>query len=182
MVWGSGKPRREFLHVDDLADACLFLVGKLRRRDAFNVGTGEDLTIGDLRRFGPRRRLPRCRNRVRFQHARRHAAKTARRVTVARPRLAAPDLLDGRDCLGVRMVLWPPGRSPATSHGLIDPPAQSAGTVHQFRNSHANAPERNEPMPTASEKRKIALVTGITGQDGSYLAELLLKKVRGAGA
>ena len=47
-IWGSGSPRREFLHVDDLADACVFL---MRRYDALghiNVGTGEDLTIRQL--------------------------------------------------------------------------------------------------------------------------------------
>lgn len=48
VVWGSGRPRREFLHVDDLADACLFL---MRHYDAdvhVNVGSGVDVTIGDL--------------------------------------------------------------------------------------------------------------------------------------
>jgi GDP-L-fucose synthase len=48
VIWGTGSPRREFLHVDDLADACLFL---MRRHDTdvpINVGTGEDLTIREL--------------------------------------------------------------------------------------------------------------------------------------
>jgi GDP-L-fucose synthase len=47
-VWGSGKPRREFLHVDDLADACLFLMDHYDDDMTINVGTGEDLTIGEL--------------------------------------------------------------------------------------------------------------------------------------
>lgn len=47
-VWGSGKPRREFLHVDDLADACLFLMDHYDEEMTINVGTGEDLTIGEL--------------------------------------------------------------------------------------------------------------------------------------
>ena len=47
-VWGSGKPRREFLHVDDLADACLFLMDRYDEEMTINVGTGEDLTIGEL--------------------------------------------------------------------------------------------------------------------------------------
>lgn len=47
-VWGTGAPRREFLHVDDLADACLLLVQSDERRHVFNVGMGEDLTIGEL--------------------------------------------------------------------------------------------------------------------------------------
>lgn len=47
-VWGTGKARREFLHVDDLADAALFLMEKYDREEIINVGTGEDLTIAEL--------------------------------------------------------------------------------------------------------------------------------------
>ena len=48
VVWGSGKPRREFLHVDDLADACVFLMDRYQGESHINVGTGEDLSIGEL--------------------------------------------------------------------------------------------------------------------------------------
>ena len=47
-IWGSGTPRREFLHVDDLADACLFLMDRYDEPGHINVGTGEDLTIREL--------------------------------------------------------------------------------------------------------------------------------------
>jgi GDP-L-fucose synthase len=47
-VWGSGSPRREFLHVDDLADACVFLMERYEGADHINVGTGEDVTIREL--------------------------------------------------------------------------------------------------------------------------------------
>jgi GDP-L-fucose synthase len=47
-VWGSGSPRREFLHVDDLADACLFLMQHYQESDIINVGVGQDLTIREL--------------------------------------------------------------------------------------------------------------------------------------
>lgn len=47
-VWGTGSPRREFLHVDDLADACLFLLLNYNEELFVNVGTGEDLTIKEL--------------------------------------------------------------------------------------------------------------------------------------
>ena len=47
-VWGSGKPLREFLNVDDLADACLFLMDNYEGDDFFNVGYGEEVTIMDL--------------------------------------------------------------------------------------------------------------------------------------
>jgi GDP-L-fucose synthase len=48
MVWGSGTPRREFLHVDDLADALVFLMQVYDDEDIVNVGAGEDIAIGDL--------------------------------------------------------------------------------------------------------------------------------------
>jgi GDP-L-fucose synthase len=48
VVWGSGKPRREFLHVDDLADACLFLMDHYDEEMTINIGAGEDLTIREL--------------------------------------------------------------------------------------------------------------------------------------
>jgi GDP-L-fucose synthase len=48
VVWGTGSPRREFLHVDDLADACLYLMRHYDEDSHVNVGTGEDLTIREL--------------------------------------------------------------------------------------------------------------------------------------
>jgi GDP-L-fucose synthase len=47
-VWGSGAPRREFLHVDDLADAAVFLMLRYDSADIINVGVGEDITIREL--------------------------------------------------------------------------------------------------------------------------------------
>jgi GDP-L-fucose synthase len=47
-LWGSGRPRREFLHVDDLADACVFLMRRWESPDIVNVGVGEDLSIAEL--------------------------------------------------------------------------------------------------------------------------------------
>jgi GDP-L-fucose synthase len=48
VVWGTGSPRREFLHVDDLADACLFLMKHYGEAEHINVGTGHDLSIREL--------------------------------------------------------------------------------------------------------------------------------------
>jgi GDP-L-fucose synthase len=48
IVWGSGKPRREFLHVDDLASACLLLLEKYDSPEILNVGCGEDISIREL--------------------------------------------------------------------------------------------------------------------------------------
>ena len=47
-VWGSGTPKREFLYVDDLADACLHLLVNYKGEEFFNIGCGEDLTIREL--------------------------------------------------------------------------------------------------------------------------------------
>jgi GDP-L-fucose synthase len=47
-VWGTGKPRREFLYVDDLADACVFLMLNYNSEELINVGTGTDIQIADL--------------------------------------------------------------------------------------------------------------------------------------
>jgi GDP-L-fucose synthase len=47
-VWGTGTPRREFLHTDDLADACLFLLENYDQPDLINIGSGEDVTIREL--------------------------------------------------------------------------------------------------------------------------------------
>ncbi|MFL6519485.1 MAG: GDP-L-fucose synthase family protein [Chthoniobacterales bacterium] len=48
VVWGSGNPRREFLHVDDLAAACVFLLEKYDSPEIINVGCGEDVSIREL--------------------------------------------------------------------------------------------------------------------------------------
>ena len=47
-IWGSGSPRREFLHVDDLADACMFLMANYNDLEMVNVGVGEDISISEL--------------------------------------------------------------------------------------------------------------------------------------
>ena len=47
-IWGSGSPKREFLHVDDLADACLFLMLNYNEAPFLNIGTGTDLSIKEL--------------------------------------------------------------------------------------------------------------------------------------
>lgn len=47
-IWGSGRPLREFLHVDDMADACVFLMENYNDEQHVNIGTGEEISIGDL--------------------------------------------------------------------------------------------------------------------------------------
>ena len=48
VVWGSGTPMREFLFVDDLAEACVFLMQNYNDAETVNIGTGEDVTIKEL--------------------------------------------------------------------------------------------------------------------------------------
>lgn len=50
-IWGTGTPRREFLHVDDLASACLFLMNAYNSPDIVNIGTGRDIAISELARL-----------------------------------------------------------------------------------------------------------------------------------
>jgi GDP-L-fucose synthase len=48
VVWGSGTPRREFMHVEDMADACVYLMKEYDGVDPVNIGTGEDISIREL--------------------------------------------------------------------------------------------------------------------------------------
>ena len=48
IIWGSGQPRREFMHVDDLADASVFLMQHYEQESIINVGTGKDISISEL--------------------------------------------------------------------------------------------------------------------------------------
>src|ERR1700752_3523908 len=50
VVWGTGTPRREFLYVDDMADACVHLMKTSSAMEMVNIGTGEDITIADFAR------------------------------------------------------------------------------------------------------------------------------------
>jgi GDP-L-fucose synthase len=47
-IWGTGTPRREFLHVDDLAEACFFVLQEYNEKEHINIGTGDDISIKDL--------------------------------------------------------------------------------------------------------------------------------------
>lgn len=51
VIWGTGSPRREFLYVDDLADACLFLMENYEDPEIINIGVGKDLTIKEVARL-----------------------------------------------------------------------------------------------------------------------------------
>ena len=103
-IWGTGTPRREFLHVDDLADACLFL---MRHYDGGHAHQRRDGRGPDHPRAGgdgPRDRASGGRHRPGHEQARRHAAQAARREPPARAGLAAPHPAARRDRLVLRVV------------------------------------------------------------------------------
>ena len=90
-IWGTGTPRREFLHVDDLADAILYLLQSYDAEPIVNIGWGEDVTIRELAEMvmsviGYRGELD-----FRLFQAGWHASQAARCYTCNKSRLAAPD-------------------------------------------------------------------------------------------
>ena len=95
-VWGSGRPRREFLHVDDLASACVFLMEHYDGEAHINVGTGEDLSIRELAEMIRDVVYPQAQHCVRCLQARRPSAEAARRQPLARPGLDAEACRCGR--------------------------------------------------------------------------------------
>ncbi len=50
-IWGTGTPKREFLYVEDLADACVYLMKNYEGTELLNIGVGKDITIGELARL-----------------------------------------------------------------------------------------------------------------------------------
>ena len=112
-IWGTGTPRREFLHVDDLADACVFLMERYDEASHINVGTGEDLSIRELAEVVRDIVHPAAVSAFRRVEAGRNAAQTARRLTAARARLAPSHLVARRDRLNLRVV---PRESAIPSH------------------------------------------------------------------
>ncbi len=96
VVWGTGTPRREFLYVDDMADACVHLMKTYSDAEMVNIGTGEDITIADFAARGRRRRRLQGQHQLRYFEARRHAAQAARRQPSREARLARAHLAGGR--------------------------------------------------------------------------------------
>ena len=107
VVWGSGRPRREFLHVDDLADACVFLMSSYDDESHINVGTGEDLEHPRARGAHSRRRLPAGQDRLRLIASGRPAAKASRRQPAARSGLDAANSAPRGGRIDVRLVSRP---------------------------------------------------------------------------
>ena len=114
VVWGTGTPRREFLYVDDLADACIHLMKTYSSGELVNIGTGEDITIAEFARARRRDRRLYRRDQLRHFAAGRHAAQIARRQPARQARLARQHLARG----------WPQARLSGLSERI-----QASGRV-----------------------------------------------------
>ena len=129
-IWGTGTPRREFLHVDDLADACVFLLRHHADETPINVGWGEDLTIAELARTGARGGGVRGRARFRPHQARRHATQAARHHEAHHAGLEAEDRAAGGAGADVPVVPGASGARPwcEIAHvGGVNEPRQYRG-------------------------------------------------------
>ena len=89
-IWGTGTPRREFLHVDDLATACFHLLALDNPPDWVNVGIGEDVTILELASLVAEDHRLHRRNPNRSHQARRHAAQAAGHLAKSKPPAGRP--------------------------------------------------------------------------------------------
>ena len=103
-VWGTGEPRREFLHVDDLAEACSYLMNSPSTDEIVNVGVGKDISIKELADLvkevvGYEGRIV-----YRHFHARRNPAQAAGREQATEARLAGQDPAEGGHRADVRLV------------------------------------------------------------------------------
>ncbi|MEZ5341299.1 MAG: NAD-dependent epimerase/dehydratase family protein [Acidimicrobiales bacterium] len=111
-IWGTGSAMREFLHVDDLAEACIYLMEHYSDESHVNVGTGEDLAIKDLanmvRKLSTLRRAG-----LRYIEARWHPSQGARRFAPPQCRLEAHHRPSGRSRVELsvvpRITTTPPG-------------------------------------------------------------------------
>ena len=103
-VWGSGRPRRELLYVDDLADACLFLVEHYDDPEPINVGTGSDVSIAELAKLVREVVHPAAQIEFDPHPARRRPPQAARRRPAPPARLAPPDRTPRRSRAHLPMV------------------------------------------------------------------------------
>ena len=103
-LWGTGTPRREFLHVDDLANAACFLMENYDAPDLLNVGVGEDLTIAELAALVARVVGYRGTYRFRSFVSGWNPAQVARCLSHSCSWVVRPDPAGARGCFYVRVV------------------------------------------------------------------------------
>ncbi len=107
-VWGTGTPRREFLYVDDLADACLFLMERYQEGEIINVGVGQDVQILELAAPGGGHHRLSGAPGAGPQLSRRHPQETLGRQPHNRHGLAGPNAPDRGAKKDLRLVLPQP--------------------------------------------------------------------------
>ena len=179
-IWGTGSPRREFLHVDDLAAACLFLMERYDEAEPINVGVGEDLSIRELAEMIRDIVHPGCE--LRFDASKpdgtpRKLLDVSRIASLGWK--ATVPLREGiEQTYGWFCANDPTGRQAAASEEPARADAtQPAGVETEdaaefwWNQTQALVDRRHPPR-----NGKRALITGITGQDGAYLAEFLIGK------
>ena len=142
-LWGDGTPLREFLHVDDMADACIFLMKNYNKSEIVNIGTGKDISIKQVAEI--------IGQVVGFQGS--------LEFDTSKPNGTMKKQLNTSFMTSL-------GWSPKIS---LQQGIQS--TVEWFLNNGGLELTKSK---SRSKKRKVALIFGVTGQDGSYLAELLI--------
>jgi GDP-L-fucose synthase len=95
-IWGTGRPRREFLAVDDLADACVFVLRRYSGSKFLNVGTGQDISIAEF--AGLVAEVVGYRGRFVFDTSRPDGAEALECLRTHRAGLARQDAAEGRNC------------------------------------------------------------------------------------
>ena len=166
VIWGTGTPQREFLHVDDLADACVFLMGHYEGEGHVNVGTGEDLSIRELAETLRDIIYPEAVLTWDAVEARRHAAQAARRLAAPPPRLAPPDRSARGHRVDLRVVPRKPRDAPDVASSRCsgarcsvlrcsDPSARAPAPEHQHRHQHQSTqhPSTRAPGPVTKKGR-----------------------------
>jgi GDPmannose 4,6-dehydratase len=169
VVWGSGTPKREFLHVDDLADACHFLLENYDDELPINIGTGHEVSIRELAEAVQTVVYPDAR----IVYDRQKPDGNPRRLLDV-DRIHALGWQHSTQLIdGIRSTYnW----YQQQLSGKDVSPSRSATPIFREPTDRATSETNDRENPMPNDKPKRALITGITGQDGSYLAELLLAK------
>jgi GDPmannose 4,6-dehydratase len=191
-VWGTGTPRREFLHVDDLAAACWHLMEYYDDPGPINIGTGIDVTIRELAErvrdlVHPTAELefdatkPDGTPRKLLDVSRLHALGWKHQIELVEGIASAYQwFLDHPDTRRLGECLAQPSPQQFPNFNVRTAPhrtSEIAVLASVFPSQETHSPmvdSRLNSLPVKSGKK--AFITGITGQDGSYLAELLLSK------
>lgn len=148
-IWGTGNPRREIMDAADLADFIFYSLDVFDKvPEVINISPGEDLSINEIYENTVNALAGRDASRISFCHAGSRSDGMYQKLS---------------DVTKLKNLGWKPKKSFT----------QSVSEAYGFFVSDSN---KGKQMTSNGNRRKVALITGVTGQDGSYLAELLLSK------